>query len=312
MTTTAFLFPGQGSQAVGMGHDIFEEFDYVRELFDMAEEICKLNLRKLCFEGPLEALTETVHLQPAVTTVNLAFLRILSKNEFGAQFFAGHSLGEFSALCAAGTISEEDTLRLVNQRGQLMHRESQKYKGAMSAILKLTIETVEEVVRVATETGPVSVANHNTAQQIVITGAPPAVTRAAQLAQEAGGRAIGLNVSGAWHSELIRGAEAEFIEALQSVPFAPPQNPVIHNVSAETAQTPDDMRTAMGQQLCSPVKWFESMQNLLAAGTAHFVEVGPGKVLTGMMKKIVGRDFSGVCSNINDMASLEAYIETAG
>ena len=188
MKKTAFLFPGQGSQNIGMGLDFHQEYDFVREIFDMAEEITHINLTKLCFKGPMEDLTMTVNLQPAVTAVNLACLAVLEKENITAEFCAGHSLGDYSALCAAGAISKQDTIKLVNKRGELMHREATKYEGAMQAIVGLSIAEVQELVAEIQRDGVVSVANHNTEKQIVITGSPESVQRTATLAVDSTGR----------------------------------------------------------------------------------------------------------------------------
>ncbi len=221
MKKIAFLFPGQGSQSVGMGEEFYREYDIVREIFDMAEEITRLNISKLCFKGPMEDLTMTVNLQPAVTAVNLACLAVLEKENIAYQFCAGHSLGEFSALCAAGVNEKEDTFRLVFKRGELMHREAGQHQGAMNAIVGLPIDEVAELVSKVQMDGIVSVANHNTQLQIVITGAPPSVDRVSSLAVAKGAKSVPLKVSGAWHSELIKGAVAEFKEYLDTIAFEP-------------------------------------------------------------------------------------------
>jgi [acyl-carrier-protein] S-malonyltransferase len=305
----AYLFPGQGSQVVGMGQDFYQEFDYVRELFDMAEEISRINLRQLCFKGPVEELTRTVNLQPAVTVVNLAFLAAVQREKGKPVVSAGHSLGEYSALHAAGVVSAEDAIRLVHRRGELMHREALKHKGAMSALLGLTIDAVEEIVERGRERGVVSVANHNTAQQIVITGEPAAVAAVSAYAAEKGAKAIPLKVSGAWHSELIRGAEEDFNAFLQTVVFNAPQSAVIFNVTANTESDPDEIRSVMSRQLCSPVKWYDSMKQLVEEEVEIFVEIGPGKVLTGLLRKNLPKDYPATVFNVNDLNTFENFIK---
>jgi len=303
---TAFLFPGQGSQVVGMGQDFHQEFDFVRDVFDMAEEICRLPLTRLCFKGPIEELTQTVHLQPAITAVNLSILAALQQESSSPHFTAGHSLGEYSALATAQVVSFEDAFRLVFQRGDLMHRESLKHRGAMSAVVGLSIEAVEGIV---SEVGAgVSVANHNAAEQIVITGAPTAVEKASNLAVEKGGRAISLKVSGAWHSELIRGAEEEFQAFVETIPFSPPQLPVIHNVSASECQQPEEIKSLMVRQLCSPVRWYDSIVKMIDEGVDSFVEVGPGRVLSGLVKKILPSGTEARIVSINSLKTYEKYV----
>lgn len=309
MSKMAFLFPGQGSQVVGMGQDFHQEFGFVRELFDMAEEISRINLRQLCFKGPMEELTRTVNLQPAVTVVNLAFLAAVQRETGKPVVSAGHSLGEYSALNAAGVVSAEDAIRLVHKRGELMHREAIKNKGAMSALLGLTADEVEEIVERGRQRGVVSVANHNTAQQIVITGEPAAVAAVAAYAAEKGAKAIPLKVSGAWHSELIRGAEEDFKAFLQTIAFNSPQSAVVFNVTADTESDPDEIRSVMSRQLCSPVKWYDSMKQLVEEEIEIFLEIGPGKVLTGLLRKNLPKDYPATVFNVNDLNTFENFIK---
>ena len=311
MKKIAFIFPGQGSQSVGMGQEFYQEYDSVREIFDMAEEITRKRLSKLCFKGPVEELTETVNLQPAVTAVNLACLAVLEKADIKADFCAGHSLGEYSALCSAGAISKQDAIKLVFKRGELMHREATKYEGAMQAIVGLSITEVQELVAEIQRDGVISVANHNTEKQIVITGSPESVHRAALLAADKGAKAIPLKVSGAWHSELIKGAQDEFASYLDQFLFNSPKRTIIFNVTADTEQKPGDIKTIMAQQLCSPVKWYDSMNKFIEKNVAIYVEVGPGRVLSGILKKILPQDDAAQIYNVSNMKQLERFLKEA-
>jgi [acyl-carrier-protein] S-malonyltransferase len=306
---TAFLFPGQGSQSVGMGLDFYQEYDSVREIFDMAEEITQINISKLCFQGPFDELTQTVNLQPAVTAVNLACLSAIEKEGIGPDISAGHSLGEYSALRASDIISKEDTIRLVFKRGELMHHDATRYKGAMHAIIGLPIDAVEELVAEVQKQGIVAVANHNTEQQIVITGAPDMVNKVSSLAASRGAKAIPLKVSGAWHSELIKGAQEKFREVIESTHFSAPASPVLFNVTADYAEDTDEIKSIMARQLCSPVKWYDSVCRLMQENVAVFVEIGPGKVLTGLIKKILPKDYPCNIYTVNSMKQLERFLK---
>lgn len=313
MNRTAFLFPGQGSQIVGMGLDLYQEYADVREIFDMAEDICKAHLARLCFKGPMEDLTQTAVLQPALTAVNLSLLHAIGKEGIAPAWVAGHSLGEFSALCSAGVISPASALTLVHHRGTLMHRESQQYAGSMSAVMGLSIEAVEEIVQAigASLVFPraLTVANHNSETQIVISGDPASVAQAGADIKARRGRAIPLKVSGAWHSPLIRGAEEEFGALLQTVEVSTPRRGMLFNVTADECREPDNIRQLMREQLCRPVRWYDSMIHLLDRGVTRFVEVGPGNVLSGLMKKILPDDFQGQLYTVGDMKSLELFFK---
>ncbi|MBW1726974.1 MAG: ACP S-malonyltransferase [Deltaproteobacteria bacterium] len=309
MKKTAFLFPGQGSQSVGMGLDFYQEYDGVREIFDMAEEITRINISRLCFKGPFDELTQTVNLQPSVTAVNLACLFAIEKEGVRPDISAGHSLGEYSAMHASNVVSKEDTIRLVFKRGELMHREATQYTGSMHAIIGLPINTVEELVAEVQKEGIVAVANHNTKQQIVITGAPDMVKKVSALAASRGAKAIPLKVSGAWHSELIKGAQEKFGEFMESVHFSTPDRPMLFNVTGDYAINTDDIKSIMVRQLCSPVKWYDSVRRLMAENVEIFVEVGPGKVLTGLIKKILPKDYPCKIYTVNSMKQMERFLK---
>ncbi len=308
MAKTAFLFPGQGSQSVGMGEEFYREYDVVREIFDMTEEISRINISKLCFKGPMEDLTMTVNLQPAVTAVNLACLAVIEKESAEFHYCAGHSLGEYSALSAAGVHPKEDTVRLVFKRGELMHREATRHQGAMHAILGLPIDAVNELVKDVQKDGVVSVANHNTELQIVITGAPESVEKVSSLALDRGARSVPLNVSGAWHSELIKGAEEEFKAFLDTTDFHMPARSILFNVTANSSDHPDEIRDIMGRQLCSPVRWYDIITRLMDEKVEIFVEVGPGRVLAGLLKKILPREYPAKTYNVANMKQLEKFL----
>jgi [acyl-carrier-protein] S-malonyltransferase len=199
---------------------------------------------------------------------------------------------------------------LVHKRGELMDREAASNPGAMSAIVGMKIDEVTQVVNEAAAAGVVAVANHNSGQQIVITGAPDAVAKAGELAAAQGAKAIALKVSGAWHSPLISGAESDFKAFLAGIPFASPRCPVIHNVTADTASDPDGIRALMAQQLCSPVRWFDTIRKMVADGVEIYVEIGPGRVLTGLLKKILPNDSPAAAFNVNDLETLDKFVQS--
>ena len=291
-----------------MGQEMFQEYDFVREIFDAADEIAGAHISKYCFTGPMETLTATVNLQPAVTAVNLACLAAIGHAGNACSHSAGHSLGEYSALTSAGVVSMPDTLRLVFTRGQLMHRESLQHQGAMSAIIGLDIDAVSRRVQEGQQAGIVSVANHNANEQIVITGSPEGVAAVSQAAKADGARAVPLRVSGAWHSELIQGAEAEFSAFLDTIAFAPPANRVIHNVTADTCDDGQQIRQLMARQLCSPVRWYDTICRLMDEEVNVFIEVGPGKVLAGLLKKILPTEYDHSVCTVSNLKTLDACV----
>jgi [acyl-carrier-protein] S-malonyltransferase len=308
MSAMAFLFPGQGSQYVSMGQDLFEADPGARELFDLAEATTGLPLKRLCFSGPMEELTLTVNLQPAVTAVNLCLHQALSRAGVRPQAVCGHSLGEYSALFAAGVLSAADTLAAVRERGRLMHREAEKYPGAMAAVIGLTPEKLAGLVRPVTKAGPLALANFNTPEQTVISGSPEMVARAGNLAKAEGAKVVPLKVSGAWHSPLMMGANGDFAAFMDTLDFQAPTLPLYLNATATPETNPARLRLAMGSQLTSPVRWAELIANLKAAGVDTWVEVGPKNVLKGLVRKILPEEPPENFHNVENRESLEKFL----
>lgn len=284
MKKLAFIFPGQGSQFAGMGKDIYLKNPEVRSLFDIASSVTGLNLPALCFDSPLEKLTETINLQPAITVVNLACLAILKQNGIEAHVVAGHSLGEYSALFAAGILDLKDVFHLVAERGRLMQREAEKNPGSMAAIVGLDLKRVKELTDLFTGKGVVAIANYNAEKQIVITGEKEALEDLSRKITR-GAKFIPLNVSGAWHSPLMAGAVDDFKTLMNGVNFCRPSIPMLFNVTADFCDEPDEVREIMSRQICSPVLWYDILQKMIATGISVLIEVGPKKVLSGLLKK---------------------------
>jgi len=305
----AVLFPGQGSQFIGMGREFLQADPEADKLMDLAESISAAPLRRLCLEGPMEELTRAIHLQPALTAVNLICWQAVKKAGIEADYFAGHSLGEYSALYAADVLGIEDTLKLVSERGRLSDREGMKNPGGMQAVLGLTLEMVEEILQELPGDGIVTVANHNTELQVVISGEKEALHKVEELVEERGGRAITLNVSIANHSPLIAGAVPDFANVLKETMFSPPAVPVLFNVTATAETEPDVIRAIMARQIVSRVRWFETINSLVARGVNTFIEVGPKKVLTGLTKKIVSKSSGRNLYQVDTPATLAKCLE---
>jgi [acyl-carrier-protein] S-malonyltransferase len=309
---TAFVFPGQGAQAVGMGRDLYEASPAARAIFDQADATLGFGMTRLCFEGPEETLTATENAQPALLTACTALLTALAGSTDissfvvrRSSFVAGHSLGEYSALVAAGALDFATALRLVRRRGELMAAADE---GAMAAIIGLDEEPLEAICREISAAGaPVVIANYNSPGQLVISGATAAVERACMLAKERGTkRALPLKVSAAFHSPLMRAAATSLAAAVADTPIADARVPVLSNVSAEPLSEAAAIRHELVAQVTSAVRWIASVRRMADAGVDTFVEIGPGAVLTGLIKRIVP---GARLINISDVASVRAFLE---
>ena len=292
MTSTkiAFLFPGQGSQFVGMGRELVESYPEARDIFAQADDVLGFSLSRLCFDGPEAELTDTLNAQPAILTHSIAALRVIQARapQITPAFVAGHSMGEFGALVAAGALSFEDGVRLVRERGRLMKQAGQAQPGGMAAIMNLTRDVLDEVCSEATRAvgKPVQVANDNSPGQIVISGDVAALDKAMELAKARGAkRAIKLAVSIAAHSQLMTMAARSFRGELDAIAFGPSRIPVVGNVYARPIALVD-IRDELEAQLTSPVRWTESVQYLAQQGVTTCIEVGPKDVLAGLVRRI--------------------------
>lgn len=303
----AFIFPGQGSQAVGMAHDLYEGSEIARGVLDDIAAGVDFPLLRLMFEGPVEELTRTQNAQPALLAHSAAVRAMLREAGVQPGLVAGHSLGEYCALVAAGSLTPLAGARLVRLRGALMDQIGAQVGGTMAAVIGLDQEALGQVVAEAAQVGTVRMANLNAPGQIVISGEAEAVHRAGELATQAGAkRVMPLNVSGAFHSPLMEPAAEPLRAALAGVDMQPAQVPVVCNVDATARTQPDELRAALIGQLTAPVRWDECVQAMRAAGVTSFVEVGAGRVLTNMLRRAYPEV---TCHSTGDMEGLQATIE---
>jgi len=304
MGKLAFIFPGQGSQYAGMGKEAHDSFPSARAAFEEADRALGFRLSDLCFSGPEEDLKLTQNTQPAILTTSIAILRVLEEKDLHPDYVAGHSLGEYSALVCAGALTLPEAVVAVQKRGRYMQEAVPANQGAMAAILGLDARLVAEACDQASDAGVVSPANFNSPQQTVIAGEEPAVVRASERAKEKGAkRVIPLAVSAPFHCALMAPARDRLAADLKAIQFRDLKMPLVTNVDAQAIRLGDEARDSLTRQVCAPVRWVESVRYLVACGVDRFVEVGPGRVLTGLVKKIAPQVQA---SNVDDVRGIEA------
>jgi len=308
LTKVAFIFPGQGSQYPGMGKELFDEFVIARRAFEEADQSLGFPLSQLCFSGPEEVLKQTENTQPAILAVSVAAFRILSSQGFQADYVAGHSLGEYSALVAAGSLSFADALRCVRNRGRYMQDAVPSGEGAMAAILGMEPDQVEAICPEASSGEVVAVSNLNCPGQIVIAGKTSAVNRAAELARARGAkRALLLPVSAPFHCSLMLPAQDRLKQDLNRISLAPAQIPLINNVDAHEISSVEQIRDSLVRQVSAAVRWTESVQYLVRQQVRLFIELGPGRVLSGLVRQI---DRAVKTANVEDAKSLRGTLDS--
>ena len=302
----AFIFPGQASQYVGMAKDLYEKFDLAKEYFETANKIMELDLADICFNGPEDELKQTFITQPAIFVHSVIVARLIENKNVKPVAVAGHSLGEYSALVAAGVLTFENGLKLVKERSRLMHEAGQKNPGTMGALIGLDPVSVNEVCELASEFGVVQAANFNSPGQIAISGSITAVTKALEIAKEKGAkRAVELVVSGAFHSPLMKDAQQGLSAALKITEMSDSKIPFYSNVTAEAVQNASEIRELLLKQLTNPVKWQDIILRMINDKHSNFLEVGPGKVLKGLVKRIDKEAQCDACGNVDELDMIE-------
>ncbi len=282
----AFVFPGQGAQFSGMGKDLYNSGSVAKDLFSKANNVLGFKITDIMFEGSEEDLRQTKVTQPAIFMHSVIMSRVMGNDVFRPDMVAGHSLGEFSALVASGALSFEEGLKLVARRADLMQMACEQNPSTMAAVLKMADKEVENVMRSVSGEHIVVTANYNSPGQIVISGTIEGIEVASEKLKEAGGRVLPLKVGGAFHSPLMDSAKIELEKAIQKALFKEPMCPIYQNVNAQPVKNPDVIKSNLIAQLTSPVRWTQTVQNMIADGASSFIEVGPGKVLQGLIKKV--------------------------
>lgn len=289
----AFIFPGQGTQYVGMGRDLYESSPAARAVFEQADSTLGFPVSQLCFEGPEDELRDTINAQPAILTVSIACLEALRERWRAIDrlvtplFVAGHSLGEYTALVAAGVLEFTDALWLVRERGRLMKEAGEHHPGGMAAVVGLDHATVAEICHQAAAHGVISMANANSPGQAVLSGELPALERAIALARARGASKVQrLSISIASHSPLMQRAAQQFAELVNRVRFGEPQVPIVANITGRAITSVEDIKAELAEHLCRPVQWSQSVVEMINSGVGTFIEIGPGAVLSGLVKRI--------------------------
>ena len=309
MSARCFLFPGQFSQVVGMGKAYYDHSEEVQALFEEASEIAEIDIAELCFHGPIEALTETKNLQPAMTTVVLASLIGLEEYDVIPAYVAGHSLGEYAALAAARVITKRDCLKLVTARGRLMQEQAEANPGAMIAIARMSPENIEKLVEPLAQTEVICLANYNSPEQVVASGSEAGIASLEEAVRQSGARSIRLRVSGAWHSKLMQGAEAPFNAIIDEIEFDDAKIPVLMNVTGHPETEGAKIKELMKQQMCSGVKWYQGIQKAWLGGCRTFVEVGPKGILTKMLGPTVPDRSALVTYVVDSPVALDSFLK---